>query len=713
MFSDDYAKENRFDNYSRNKKQTVPAKPKRSEIRSRSFRASSVFSNYSLPKRKRNSRVQGKKKHSKYDSRNAADGEDSEVIELLDSRKSSNRSDSDDDEDCELITLRLNALKSKQEFKEPDVPQETSSYQVPEEELLRIDALKSALLKKKDHFMEKKRKRKLEKERPYSPTDDLDKILVDEPMELSNSPVYSPVIAQDDDVNQMDMEISDSSPTNEQVDEEYNLSDMELASSPIDKMSDQLDISEDLEEEKALRSMLLSSISTRRKAEEKNVAMNLKLAVERLRLAQQKQAPSPPPPVTILPPKKSGTKTIKMILEEKKNKKVERPQEFEEQIESENLLLNKINDEQNEVIEKLPTPVVEKVIAAENDILLPTISDTKNIPLLSKVANRRSRVITSLDSVKRPVQPLIITVNAESTDDDSNEGTTVGGGRMVKKTQRKIIRVGNTKSLPKNSHSHQIDIIEKQVESILRKIRLQSEKEKVASPNLAKKAPVEPINNNNTIVKFKSPIKSDNYNLIASSAVNHLPKSAQIEYAMLKEKMKRLEGAKKARQLKRQKSTSISKSANEKDALPIAITIKPAEDVKTKSTQASEKIEDTLSKIQLLDEDARERFASNAENKYLAHSKTLKDSTEEVIKLIDANALELKRRERVNAKIADLEKQLVKFKSMKKVVEQRINVGVPQIVRSQISLIKLRNHQYNFGNMCSRVGEIVRGPSYR
>lgn len=73
----------------------------------------------------------------------------------------------------------------------------------------------------------------------------------------------------------------------------------------------------------------------------------------------------------------------------------------------------------------------------------------------------------------------------------------------------------------------------------------------------------------------------------------------------------------------------------------------------------------------------------------------------------------MKRREKVDSKIAELEKQLAKFKTMKKVVEQRINSGIPQIVRSQNALIKLRNHQQNFGGMCTRVGEIVRGPSYR
>lgn len=50
---------------------------------------------------------------------------------------------------------------------------------------------------------------------------------------------------------------------------------------------------------------------------------------------------------------------------------------------------------------------------------------------------------------------------------------------------------------------------------------------------------------------------------------------------------------------------------------------------------------------------------------------------------------------------------------MKKVVEQRIHVGFPKIVHSQNALVKLRNHQVNFGKMCSRVGQTVRGPEYK
>lgn len=653
ILADDYAKENCF------KKNKQPK---------RSFRASCVYS-YSLPKRKRSYRATKKKgKHSRSSNKKFTDkkGVENEEKQKKEEEECGGGGGEDYDDDCELIALRLSALRSKQELKEfspkPEQNQQIEEIE-HEEELLRIDALRSALLKKKDHFMEKKLTRKLEKEKPYSPTDDLDKILDDDAVELTPPRMQSP----QDDINQMDMEISNSPILHEQtfVNQEEN---------------------DNEEEERVLRSMLLSSISNKRKAEEKNVAINLKLAVERLRQAQQRQQVSvfsPPPkvPVRLQATKKSGTKTIKMLLEEKKIRKIENVSEYHAQIEAENVLLNKITNEQNEKIESLPTPLVEDIMAAaENNILLPTISDTKNIPLLSKDTDynirgtKKSRVLTSL--VKHNVKPLIINVNAESSDDDVGDPSQHENNDGSKNTHRKIIRVNDSKVTMKTivdpQHQQHIDIIEKQVENLLRKIRLQSENQ---------------------------PSKS----IVRNTAVNHLPRSSQIEYAMLMEKMRILEETKIIRrQLKRQKSSSNDAIKNDTNQ---------AENLKKKF--ATEKVEDTLSKVQLLNETARERFAFNAENKYLDHSNSLKSTTEDLIKLVRANSLNILRRQKVDVKIAELEKQLAKFRSMKKVLEHRINTGIPQIIRSQMTLIKLRNHQHNFGNMCLRVGKIIRGPGYR
>lgn len=94
-------------------------------------------------------------------------------------------------------------------------------------------------------------------------------------------------------------------------------------------------------------------------------------------------------------------------------------------------------------------------------------------------------------------------------------------------------------------------------------------------------------------------------------------------------------------------------------------------------------------------------------------SKTLKESTDRTVKLVEEGVLNIRRREKIDSKISELEIALEKYKSMKATVEHRIHVGLPKIAHSQIALVKLRSHQVNFGKMCFRVGKIVRGPEYR
>lgn len=509
---------------------------------------------------------------------------------------------------------------------------------VPEEELLRIDALKSALLKKKDHFRRKKQMRKLENERPYSPTDNLS-FLLDDPMELSNSPIQTPFIELPpppvDDINLVDMEISNTcSPVGMLDDEEeenvQESSDMEIATSPAKPLdeeeqeegSEREDYDEDIEEERALRAMLLSSIKNRQ-TEERDLAKNLKLALERLK--KNKKPPSPPPPIAMS--KKSGTKTMKMILEEKKNKRqVNAAAKAEEELPpvvdiSENLLIEQIlASEQSALIHE---PMLTKMTPVENievENACSAITDTKNIPLLPQKKSEEtkkkkdSRVITSLESVKRTVSPLIISVNAESSEEEFNARRL---SNAIKKNQRKVVhRTPSSHSSSKNSNA-QKNNIEKQVDDFLKQIRMQSEKTNISGPSTSAAS--------SSKVKTSSIVKI-NYKTATPSAVNHLPKSSQIEYKMLIEKMKKLEEQRatrqKSRQLKRTKSTSSAKgesnhvAAEPNNNAPKSVV---GDEEKKKANAYSQKIEDTFSKIPLLDKDARERFANNAETKYLTH----------------------------------------------------------------------------------------------
>lgn len=575
----------------------------------------------------------------------------------------------DEDEEFELIALRLNALKSKQELKDIEKessPNKENNSEVPEEELLRIDALKSALLRKKELFKTKKEKRKQEKERPYSPTDNLS-YLLDDPMELSNSPLQSPSHESiSSDINQeVDMEISNSPIESPSAVIPY--ADIETATSPMPL--EKLMKVEDDEEENALRQLLLSSLKNKQN-EKIDIAKNLKLALERIRHLKKVPATHPQiPQVT-----KSGTKTIKMILEEKKkNKKKENLNEDK----NEKLLIEKIStsSDMNLQLTQLTKDVKkESILADEVENSCSTITDTKNIPLISQQEEtskkKDNRYIISLEEINRTVLPLIISVNEDSSDEEKNHYKTVKDSKEVN--------------------------FEKQVDNLLKQIRMQSE------------------TTSSTIQKGQININKVKENTPPPSAVNHLPRSSQLEYKMLLEKMKKLEELRakkqKSKLIRRSKSnTNITLSINQK----INDEKKKSEIVANKQNNYTKKIEDTFAKIPLLDKDGRERLAKNAENKYLIHCKTLFEATDRTNKLVDENFLNIRRKENIDSKIDELEKSLTKYRSMKKVVEHRIYTGLPKIIQSQNDLIKVRNHQVNFRKLCSRVGQTVHGSDYR
>ena len=93
-------------------------------------------------------------------------------------------------------------------------------------------------------------------------------------------------------------------------------------------------------------------------------------------------------------------------------------------------------------------------------------------------------------------------------------------------------------------------------------------------------------------------------------------------------------------------------------------------------------------------------------------SKNLLESTESNIKLLDENSLEFKRKDKIESKIVEIEKSLIKYKNYLRVVNTRIKTNTPKILQSQRDMIKLRNHQFKFGQICKKVGETVQGDSY-
>lgn len=563
------------------------------------------------------------------------------------------------DEEEELLALRLQALTSKQEVKsliEPSPEVETIETPNPspiepalqnnnnnnnEEDFLRIAALRSAILKKKDHFRKRKQLRKLENERPYSPTDNFEPI-IDVAMDLSNSPLGSPFHNSCDINEEVDMDISNSpSEIQENLEDNREACDMEIVCSPQPK---QEIINEENDEELALRSMLLSSINVKKKKSDEDITerlsendqelsapaspqldiTNLKMAVERLK--QQKQH-------VIVSNKsgKSGTKTIKMILEEQKNKKIIKDTHVnaaEEELNTGNdeltsdvnNSLSEIKNEQTakeEILEPSETSLIDKISnssqSAQNsneddsaldkvsltiepsDSSFSTITDTKNIPLLpeKKIENR---LVTSLDSVIRPVTPLIITLSIESSDDEYD--------KKGKKTIRKVTHASKS-SAPD---------FQTNLDNFLKNIRSQQELSQV----------------NRTTSKSSTSSSKENTQISPkTSAVRHLPLSSQVEYEKLVQKMKILQEAKQQRQkagtLKRTKSSSdqSNPSQNSNSSTSSKKQQKQSEDqpkITAKEVEnKSSKIDDALGKIPLLEEAARSRLIEKTENNYLNH----------------------------------------------------------------------------------------------
>ncbi|CRL03351.1 CLUMA_CG016343, isoform A [Clunio marinus] len=558
--------------------------------------------------------------------------------------------DSDESSDEELLKLRLNALKSKPEVRDifDDVNEEVSQPPSPsmaikdssvEEVQLRIMALKSAMLKKRHIFKEKKKKRTLENERPYSPSEDVIPIPIeaDDPTEMEFSPLGSPFNEVVDTENQqIDMEISNSPIMNE----ERETSDMDIAPSPSEYARNEPPSDEDNNEEIALRSLLLTSIQKKKVLENENrdqtnsskddheiesmTIENLKMAVQRLK--QKKKESSS---ITI----KSGTKTIAMLLEEKQRiNKVKESNSVSNEVKTHHgdseMTSNEIQNDVEQCylskeisLEKFPhknflvrtitndlvvkekaeiSHADSKSPSIETDQTFSTITDTKSIPLIA-VGAKRSRLVTSLEAVNKPVSKLIISVNAESDTDDDGSPSKV----PVKRPNRKILEVpvsseGKEKSQPPKGFEINLD-------NFLKTVRLEQETKSTQKPA---KTPIKAPENSQIISTLSK----------SASSVKHLPLSSQIEYEQLIQKMKILEESKqkrlKVRQIKRTNSGNVEKVGKSSTSID-----KPPQtfETKTQTKVAPNKIEDSLRKIPHLDADAKQRFIDKTETTYKRH----------------------------------------------------------------------------------------------
>lgn len=604
----DNGKENRYSNRQR---PSTTRKKKRLKLRygasrdvnrTRSYRASSVFSNYSIPKRRNRTRSHRKDNRTK----EASEDESKGMAIMI------NSDDESSDEEL-LLQLRLDALKStlkstttNSEVKELEVECPIPAKVPTEEDNLRILALKSAVLKKKEFFRERKKQKMLENLRPYSPSDDLTALVVDDDA-MTFSPLGSP-FNEVEMIQEVDKDISPQNSPLNKVD-------------TIDTLNEATVVEEDNDEE-TLRSLLLSSLpkkltksdETPQDSESESIAQNLKMAVKRLKQKKENLGLAE----TLLGATYKGAtikgnKTIKMILEEQKSKQKTRKTAATETTEttenggqstSVDVELTS-NDPQLSILLQPSVPSTKQLPTAnqmppENvqapDSFFSTITDTKNIPLIPDSNQvKRSRLITNITEVIKPVAKLVIRINADSETEDENSRLRKS---PLKKNARKIIRA------PANVQPG----FEKKLELFLSSIRQKQE----SSADTSNKTASESREQEKTaqVAPMSAPEPS----------VNLLPKSSQIEYEQLKQKMKILE-EKQLRKLKRTKSTSIASEPQQqqKESTPSRAPVAVSTSKNPEPIRTLDKVKQSLAQVPNLQPEGKERLVVNAEKVYRNH----------------------------------------------------------------------------------------------
>lgn len=680
MISDDYGKEN---NYHRRPSKRPWKEARKKErlksssrhdfkmTRTRSYRATSVFSNYSIQKRKTSTkRDRNRKRKPKPVLDVTLSDEENDTPMIIAS--------SDSSADDELLELRLTALKSKQEVKELIGNNEVEKVAPPEqtqtEEELRIMALKSALLKKKEVFKHRKRLKKIENERPYSPSDDFSPIAIEDDA-MSLSPLGSPY---DEALEHEDMEIC-YSPEGE----EKGASDMDIAHSPNVVSTDQLE--EDSHEETALRSLLLTSISKKKESEktrspspqlplsgtETGTIENLKLAVQRLKKKNK----------LLVPVLKSGTKTIAMILAEKNKKKEEKSRQIQREPTVSDSFVKEAEKVQPKLTEtndkrlKNSSPPKKTLVAKEKPQDIPRLDGDLHAKNKTRLSEQGKPAPSHPDSFMfRTIKNDLNKLNSFSEllgNSNLQEPSVaielhpepIASTVLLLDTDSSFSTITDTKNIPLLPRSEKAaktrsrlitSLVHQPVSRLVIAVNADSDTdEETAHKNSTKKittrkivcAPViakpksKPVGNafeanlenflKNIREKTATPEKPDDSGTDqkrkAMSSVKHLPLSSQLEYEQLLKQIKILEDSKqkrmKARQLKRTKSST--------DVAPVAVPLlhsspkkipKVDETPKAElSKKSAEKITESLSRIAQLNPLAQERLIFKTEINFRTH----------------------------------------------------------------------------------------------
>lgn len=570
------------------------------------IRAPSVLNSRSVKRNKPSRKNRMRKRHVKLHLLQNKLRKCDKIIEIDNDVEMEEDEESNDDE---LLELRLMALKTKPEVRDEwNNNKEKEKVESKEEEELRIQALKSAVFKNKDEIrMKMLRKRQKDEQRPYSPSDQIEEDMI-------LSPLGSPLVVDEVNHQEIDMDISNSP----ELLMEKESSDMDIAESP-QSLDDENNHDVD-EDEIALRAQLLTSLAKKKQEEKvqlkkkeqekKKLTENLKLAVQRIKQKKQPRVNETAPSSTLcsnININNDNNRTlVSSALERIRCKLVQsnnqEQKKLEEVMRIENTKLQ--TNSEIEAVEPLAVDLDKSNRTNEVDPTFSTITDTKNIPIINEEkAKVRSRLVTSLDAVIKPVNKLIIQVNNDSDSDDES---------IMRKTVRKATKrtaSGSEKRDMKNAE------FETRLDSFLKNIRQQQEELSVVN------RPVTPT----------------------SSAVKHLPPSSQKEYEKLIEKMRFLEGEKRkrmrARQLKRSKTNSTSQTQNQTPIittetstakLPVVVNKvtpeirklsqnEPVIASKQRKETSADKISNTLKKISLLDQEAQQRLMIKTESNFRMH----------------------------------------------------------------------------------------------
>jgi hypothetical protein len=95
-------------------------------------------------------------------------------------------------------------------------------------------------------------------------------------------------------------------------------------------------------------------------------------------------------------------------------------------------------------------------------------------------------------------------------------------------------------------------------------------------------------------------------------------------------------------------------------------------------------------------------------------SESLCKAASESVKLLESNALDMLRQERIVTEIVELEKQLKRYKSSLNVLNKRIRGSVGKFIQSQREMLQTRTRQKGFEQrICIPFGKMLKGPDYK